>query len=145
MARNADLRSLIENFVSSLEVVVRERVNNDFAARFDELRERILDGVTSAPRAPGKKTAAKAASKRRGPLAGTKAALKPCPVCGTPNKARRYSYLCDEHRTAANQKKFKGAAKAAVPAKAKAPRKGAKGTRGKAKEAASTAPAAAQA
>lgn len=38
---------------------------------------------------------------RRGPKAGGTFAGKPCPVCGEINKARRYSYHCEKHRSAA--------------------------------------------
>ncbi len=118
MARQLDVKSIVEKFAAEIEAAVAARVNAEFASRFDELRGRILGGAsTSAPKA----AASSAPQKRRpGPRAGFKAALKPCPVCGTPNKARRFSYLCDEHRTEENKKKFKGGA--AVTKKASAPR-----------------------
>jgi len=45
--------------------------------------------------------------KRRGPKLGSKAAAKPCPVTGTLNTHRRFSYLMPEARTAENLAKFK--------------------------------------
>jgi hypothetical protein len=58
-----------------------------------------------------------------GSRANYAAELKPCPVCGTPNKARRFSYLCENDRTAENLSKFKGAARkgAAAPAAKRGP------------------------
>jgi predicted NAD/FAD-dependent oxidoreductase len=60
----------------------------------------VAKAAPAAPAAP----VAKAAS-----LAGTTINTKPCPVCATPTKARRYSYLCEQHRTAENLAKYKGA------------------------------------
>lgn len=114
MARKTDLGRLVEQFTSDLERAIRSRVNSDFASRFDDLKRSILGGASRAP-AGGVR-----AKGRPGPRSGYKAELKPCPVCGTPNKARRFSYLCDKHRTDENLRKFKGAAKAggkAAPAK----------------------------
>ena len=54
---------------------------------------------------------------KRGPKKGGKAQPKPCPVTGTLNTYRRFSYLMPEARTPENLAKFKGASKA-QPAKA---------------------------
>jgi hypothetical protein len=54
---------------------------------------------------------------KRGPKKGGKAQPKPCPVTGTLNTYRRFSYLMPEVRTPENLAKFKGASKA-QPAKA---------------------------
>lgn len=35
----------------------------------------------------------------RGPRPGYTVTPKPCPVCGTPNAARRFSFLCESHRS----------------------------------------------
>lgn len=104
MARNTDLKALVERFAADIESAVVSRVNAEFGSRFDELRARILEGAASAPAPRGLR-------RKPGPRAGFKAELKPCPVCGTANKARRFSYLCEDHRSGENLKKFKGAAK----------------------------------
>jgi hypothetical protein len=120
MARETDLKALVNKFAGEIEAAVVARVNAEFAARFDDLRKSIVGGESKrAPRAAAKRSAS--------PRSGLKAALKPCPICGKPNKARRFSYLCDEHRTNENQAKFK---RGAVPAKkAAAPRSAAKTTK----------------
>jgi hypothetical protein len=134
MAGKSDVRRLVEQFVSDLERAVTDRVNGDFATRFDDLKRSILGGAAREPRPSGRRL-------RPGPRSGYKAELKPCPVCGTPNKARRFSYLCDKHRNEENLRKYKGAAKGApatAPAKkgrarAKAPKAAAKKARRTAK------------
>jgi hypothetical protein len=137
MAKSRDLRALVEGFAAQLELAVREHVNREFARRFDDLRTSILKGARRPPLLTGGSARLSARSLRR---PGPKAALKPCPVCKVPNKARRFSYLCDKHRSADNLKKFKGAAArtgaeapapAAVPAPAAA--KASAGTARKAK------------
>jgi hypothetical protein len=40
-----------------------------------------------------------APSSQRGPRPGYTVPPKPCPVCGTMNTARRFSFLCEQHRT----------------------------------------------
>lgn len=50
----------------------------------------------SVPKATTKKVAPASAGKVS-KLKGTKIAEKPCPICGTPNKARPYSYVCNKH------------------------------------------------
>lgn len=40
-----------------------------------------------------------ASSYTRGPRPGYTVTPKPCPVCGTPNAARRFSFLCESHRS----------------------------------------------
>ena len=121
MARSTDLKDLVEQFAAALEGVVARRANEAFAAKFDAVKSQILGGGTAAPRAaaPAAAPAGRVTRKAAG-RASYAAALKPCPVCGTPNKARRFSYLCDSHRSPENLSKFKGAAKAGA-AKAAAP------------------------
>jgi hypothetical protein len=111
MPRTSDLAALVSSFASQLEAIVTRRANEEFAARFDGLKAQILSGSKTAPvlglRRPGRPVG----SKSRRP-----ADSKPCPVCGTLTKARRYSYLCEDHRTPENITKFRGsAAKAAAP------------------------------
>jgi hypothetical protein len=55
---------------------------------------------------------AKVVKAKRGPKKGGKAQPKPCPVTGTLNTYRRFSYLMPEVRTPENLAKFKGASKA---------------------------------
>jgi hypothetical protein len=51
------------------------------------------------------------APKKRGVKAGSKVEPKPCPNCGTPNTARRFSFLCEGVgcRTKKNLDKFASA------------------------------------
>lgn len=63
----------------------------------------------STPKAVETKEARKPA---RGPKKGSKAPKKPCPVTGTLNTHRRFSYLMPEVRTPENLAKFKGGGKA---------------------------------
>jgi hypothetical protein len=135
MARSNDLQSLVQQFVSQLEGVLAKQLESDLASKFDAFRASVLRGGAVAPSAPRSTTVVAAkGTRKRSPLAGREAELKPCPVCGKMTKARRFSYLCEEHRTPENQAKFKGAAKtgaapAAKPAAAaakKAPAKAAK-------------------
>jgi hypothetical protein len=132
MAKKTDLQSLVTKFAAELEAAVTARVNDEFAARFDDFRSRILGGATGSTRAlvaAGAKAAKSAkapkASKaakadRRGPKKGGKAVAKPCPVTGVLNTHRRFSYLMPEVRTPENLAKFKGAAKAKADAKPEA-------------------------
>jgi hypothetical protein len=115
MPKKTDLQSLVAKFAEELEAAVTARVNDEFAARFDDFRSRILGGEKVAPRTVVA-TGGKAAGKRRGPRAGSSAPSKPCPVCSEPTKARRYSYLCEKHRSDENLKKFKNAKVAAKAA-----------------------------
>jgi len=108
----SDISTVVTAFVSELEQLVESRIKTDFDARFAQFRDGILKGARSA------KAALAQGSSKRGPKAGFKAELKPCPVCKTPNKARRFSYLCEDHRDKASLAKFKGAAKAASNGKA---------------------------
>lgn len=115
MARNSDLQQLVQDFAAQLEAIVARRANESFAAKFDSVKAQILGGrVAPAAAAPS----AGRVGRPRGSRASYAAELKPCPVCGTPNKARRFSYLCENHRNAENLAKFKGAAKAGAPAAA---------------------------
>ena len=119
MARGNELESLVQQFVSQLQGVISKQVEAEIAGRFDSFRNSIFAGgsVVAARGRPASVPVAAPAGKRRSPLAGREAELKPCPVCGTPNKARRFSYLCEEHRTNENLAKFRGAAKTgAAPA-----------------------------
>jgi len=105
MPRAGKLQSMVSSFASELERAVREEATNEFRRRFDELRASILSGAKTAPALGGRRAAA-------GKVARQKADLKPCPICGERNKARRFSYLCDKHRTKENRAKFKGASRA---------------------------------
>lgn len=117
MAKQVDLMSLVKQFATEIEAAVSARVNAEFAARFEDFRSRIIDGAVGVKKSMPSLPAAGVA-KKRGPKAGGKAELKPCPVCGEKNKARRFSYLCEKHRSDENLKKFKGAAKPTAAAKA---------------------------
>ena len=106
MARDPELRALVDRFASQLEEAVTSRVAAEFARRFEELRASVLAGATKAPATRGRR--------QPGPPPGTRAQPKPCPVCGEPNKARRFSYLCEAHRSAESLAKFKGGQPPAV-------------------------------
>lgn len=100
MPKVKELTKLVEKFAADLEEVVAQRTSAEFASRFDELRRSILGGAAKAPTLRLKKP---------NPRAGIPAELKPCPICGEPNKARRFSYLCENDRTPENLAKFRGA------------------------------------
>ena len=105
MAKHSDLRQLVETFVSDLEAFAARKAHNALAGRLDALRSTLLTLGTTAPRT---RTARRLG--RRGPRPGYVVQPKPCPVCGKPSKARRYSYLCDDHRTPETIAKFQGRA-----------------------------------
>lgn len=103
---------LVGQFTKDVEVVIREEMTAKFRGEIDGLLaglgkasipEKVI--VTAAPAAPTVR-----AEKRTGPPAGSRISMKTCPVegCTNRNKARRYSYLCDTHRTPDNIKLFKG-------------------------------------
>ena len=114
MAKSSDLQMLVAQFAAQIESLVARRANEAFAAKFDAVKSQLIGGGSIAPtkgrvgRPPGSR-------------ASYAAALKPCPVCGTNNKARRFSYLCENHRTAENLAKFKGTAKDAKPVAERGP------------------------
>ena len=143
MARTANpLAQLMKKFSVEIEAAVAARVNDEFAARFGDLRDSVISAVAQGAGTKGRRgrPAAGTLSLRRkpGPRAGTIVAeLKPCPICGEKNKARRFSYLCDKHRSDENLAKFKSARSAAAAKTVAAP-KAAKGA-GKAKAAGKTA------
>ena len=114
MARSSDLQSLVQEFAAQLEAIVTQRANEAFAAKFDSVKSQLLGGKAAAP-TKGR------VGRPRGSRASYAAELKPCPVCGKPNKARRFSYLCEDHRSAENLNKFKGAAKGPKPAVKRGP------------------------
>jgi hypothetical protein len=125
MARTANpLSQLLKSFSSEIEAAVAARVNEEFAARFDDLRDSVISAVSQGKTVKGRRgrpsLGGLSLRRKPGPKAGTiTAELKPCPVCGEKNKARRYSYLCDKHRSDDNLSKFKSArsgGKGAVPA-----------------------------
>lgn len=51
------------------------------------------------PPAPVAVTPSETPAPTRGPRPGYTVTPKPCPVCGTPNAARRFSFLCESHRS----------------------------------------------
>lgn len=99
--RSKDISEVVSRFATEIENMVRSRVDQEFASRFDELKDSILKGNRRAPRAG-------AARKLGGVGTGKPAELVPCPVTGEANKGRRFSYLMPEARTAENLKKFRG-------------------------------------
>jgi hypothetical protein len=122
MARTANpLSRLMKQFSSDIEAAIAARVNDEFAARFDDLRDSVISAVAQGGGSKsrrGKQPLGTFALRRKpGPRAGTIVAeQKPCPICGEKNKARRFSYLCDAHRSVENLAKFKSARSAAVRA-----------------------------
>ena len=113
----SDLNSVVSALVTELQQMVEAQVAQQLAG---DGRGKAAKGEKKA-KAAGAKAATKASGKtggKRGPKAGFKAELKPCPVCGTPNKARRFSYLCESHRDSSSLAKFKGAGRGKVAAKA---------------------------
>ena len=105
MAQGNGLQTLVEHFVSQLQSQITRQIEAELAERIDAFKSQLLGRA-----APARAAAAPAirAPAKRGPRAGYKAEEKPCPVCGTMNKARRFSYLCENHRTDENRAKFKG-------------------------------------
>lgn len=100
MAAKTETRALIEKFVGDLQRVISAQVGAEVARQIDRFKSRLVAGETHT----------RAIRVLGGRMRASKPAeLKPCPVCGTPNKARRYSYLCADHRTPENLAKFKGA------------------------------------
>lgn len=137
MARGNELESLVQQFVSQLSDVISKQVESEIAGKFDAFRNSIFSGTSLvAPRAAKTASVPVAAGKRRSPLAGREAEQKPCPVCGTLNKARRFSYLCETHRNNENLAKYRGAAKTGAPAAVTAAPVAAKKSAGKAAKAA---------
>jgi hypothetical protein len=127
VARNVNpLALLMKKFSADIESAVSARVNQEFAARFDDLRDSVISAVARGAGAQGRRGRPAggtfALRRKPGPRAGTIVAeLKPCPVCSEKNKARRFSYLCEKHRSTENLAKFKSArsaAKAGVAPKA---------------------------
>jgi DNA repair exonuclease SbcCD ATPase subunit len=104
MAVAQELNALVQDFARKLEQLVEQRAREAFAARFDEARAQLVEPTTAAPAPGNRRTVVKT---RRSPLAGLKAEPKPCPVCGKKNTARRFAYLCEDHRSDANVQKFK--------------------------------------
>jgi hypothetical protein len=109
MAKTSELQALVEQFATQLEAIVTRRANEAFAAKFDVVKSQILGGTAAA--APVKVKGR--VGRPPGSRAAYAAAAKPCPICGTPNKGRRFSYLCENHRSAENLAKFKGATRKA--------------------------------
>lgn len=116
MAKTSDLQALVEQFATQLEAIVTRRANEAFAAKFDVVKSQILGGSTASASAAAPVKVKGRVGRPPGSRASYAAAAKPCPVCGTPNKGRRFSYLCESHRTAENLAKFKGASRKAAPA-----------------------------
>ena len=117
----SDLKALVEQFATQLEGIITRRANEAFAAKFDAVKAQMVGGsaTKSAPAAAPKGRVGRPPGSR----ANYAAAEKPCPVCGTMNKGRRFSYLCEDHRSAENLAKFKGASRKAAPAAGKSRRK----------------------
>ena len=113
MAQGNGLQTLVEHFVSQLQSQITRQIEAELAGRIDAFKSQLLGRA-----APARVAAAPAikAPAKRGPRAGYKAEEKPCPICGTLNKARRFSYLCENHRTDENRSKFKGYKGGPVPA-----------------------------
>lgn len=128
MARGSELQTLVSQFVSQLQQVISRDVQSEISGKFDAFRASVFSGAAptarrAGPGRPPKAAVAVVAAKgaRRSPLAGREAEQKPCPICGKLNKARRFSYLCDDHRTPENREKFKGTAKTGTAPAAAAP------------------------
>ena len=113
MAKQTAAKALLEEFSGKLEGLIKQEIKTALAA--------VVDGQSQVGKRRGRPPkAAKVAAAAGAPVkakvgrpAGSvsgASAPKPCPVCGTPNKGRRYSYLCESHRTATNLAKFKGKA-----------------------------------
>lgn len=71
----------------------------------------VMPRLLAASQATPKTQVKPKKAKKPGPKPGLKAVPRPCPVTGTLNTYRRFSYLMPEVRTAANLKKYKGWAK----------------------------------
>lgn len=119
-----DLRPIVDAFMAEIEEAVTRRVNEEFANRFDELREDILKGSARAPSVSRRGAASRSTVRAAPRRTLRKAEMRPCPVTGILNSARRYSYLMPEHRTKENLEKYRGwthrdGDEAAAPAQAK--------------------------
>lgn len=151
MTTKTDLKALVDNFVSELEAAIEKRVQEEFASKFDELRSELFSGSTASPPAattrattrgatdrsavrrtsPQKAASGSEATKRAGRTKSTggkrarirPAELRPCPVSGVLNSARRYSYLMPEHRTPENLAKYRGWTRQEVEQKLEADKK----------------------
>ena len=97
MARTKDIRDVLSRFTAEIREIVEAQVNEQFASRFDDLKNSILRGARRAPKIGG-----------GGVGSGKPAELVPCPVTGEPNKARRFSYLMPDYRTKENLRKYRG-------------------------------------
>ena len=102
--------ALVGPFRDALLELLGERDTEVVEGAFERLESQLLNPVAQptfrppklqAPRKPGDPNAAP----------GTRAGVtpKPCPVpgCGIENVARRYSFLCDKHRSEENQAMYK--------------------------------------
>jgi hypothetical protein len=110
MAQGNDLSGLVQQFVSQIQSHIIEQVEAEIAGKIDAFRASLLGGGSAQAR-PGAAVRTDARKFAASKPAGFSAELKPCPICHTPNKARRFSYLCEKHRTSDNLAKFKGGAK----------------------------------
>lgn len=103
MAKSRDVRELVASFVAELEAAIESRVNGNVADKFEKLKAEILGG-----RAPRGASSVATKPSRPGRKPPNKADMKPCPLSGTMNAGRRFSYLMPEYRTPENLKKFRG-------------------------------------
>jgi hypothetical protein len=99
MARDVDLQALVTDFTTQLEGVISAQVHVAVVERIDQFKAHLFGTPAPAPKAP---------TQHR------HYASKPCPVCGQANHVRRFSYLCQTHRTPENILRYKGSSRAAV-------------------------------
>ena len=121
MPGNSELKVLVEQFANQLETIVEGRANAAFAAKFDSVRQQLVGQTAPNHTRVVAPVQARRVGRPPGSRSSYAAAAKPCPVCGTPNKSRRSSYLCESHATAENLAKFKGASRNVAPIAAPSP------------------------
>jgi hypothetical protein len=84
------------NAALEIDTVLAQFKHNILRAIEAEVRRQIvanLDAVAPTVVEPAPKVKGK-----RGPKEGSIAKEKPCPTCGTMNKARRFRFYCADHR-----------------------------------------------
>lgn len=104
-----ELETLIEGLSGELQVILTERDQEVVKGRFEALRQQLLNPTPPAFFRPPKLASPKRVGPDGQPIphhngAGQAATPKKCPVptCQTMTVARRFSYLCDLHRTDQN-------------------------------------------
>ena len=101
------LATLLGGLQDDLTAILKGRAAGALKDRLAQVRQQLEHPAPTAFFKPPK-----LASRPRDPNAapGLRAISppKPCPICKVENTARRYSYLCEAHRTPENLNRYKG-------------------------------------